>query len=336
MTALRPSTIARAGSTLLGMTLACCTPGILFVAQAIDLLHGQSIATAFHLVLAGWGAFAGVVIVRERFEGRAQSWFWLVPVYAFIYLATGLFDAVVEAARGGREAFAAFVLFGAFTLMLAVASLGVGSVSYWLTRRLASGLLLDAGDADSDAKSAQRSARWLLIASVVQLSTGVFGGPVIGGTIAAASAAWLFFRARHGARWRLGVFAAGCVAIAGASTQASLWASQVNDLRRAALPPCSDSDSESTAVGAYTRRARSVPGVREVSARLRLDLGQSPKVVYRVFVTARAAEAASPADVQRALERALADVDCDEGPQLHRVAPVVRVLSASEPLPDAG
>ena len=334
MTAVRPTTLARASSALLGMTLASFTPGVLFVAQAMDALHGQAIATAFHLLIASSGALAGALIVRERFEARSRSWLWLVPAYGFLYFATGLVDTVVESAHGGRDAFGAFVLLGGITLALSAASLLLGGASYWLTRRFASGLLRDASEPDRDMKSAQRAARWLLLASVAQVSTGVFGGPVLSGTIAATSAAWLFLKVRHHPRAWLGALAAACVALAGASTEVSSWASQVNELKRAALPPCADSDSDSAALGAYTRRARAVPGVRDANGQLRLDLAQSPKVVYRVFVTVLPAVGASPADVQRAVEQALAGVDCDEGQQLRRVPVVVRVLAASEPLPD--
>ena len=331
----RPPTLARAAGALLGMTAATCTPGLLFVAQAIDASRGPLLATAFHVLLASWGGLAGALVVRERFEGRSRSWLWLVPLYSLLYLATGLVYTLIESARGGQQAFGAFVLLGGLTLLLVGASVILGSASYWLVRRLATGLRADLLDADSERRLAQRAARYLVIAGAAQLATGVFGGPLITGAIASLGAIWFFCKARPLAKWSLGALLAACFALVAAGTQASLWASQVDDLERAALPPCADSDSEPMMSGAYTQKARSVSGVSDAQALLRLDPAQSPNVVYRVFVTVRAREGAAPVDVQRTVEHALRPVGCDEGPQLRKVPFVVRVLGPNASF-DAG
>jgi hypothetical protein len=145
--------------------------------------------------------------------------------------------------------------------------------------------------------------------------------------LVALGAAWFFVRA--GARFKSwwGLIAAACVALAGFGVQASLWATEARDLKRAALPACSDSESATSPItqGAYGRAARAVPGVRDANALLRLDLAQQPSVVYKVFVTVRPAPDAAAADVQHAVEQALAKVDCDEGAHLGRVPAVIRV-----------
>ena len=318
------------------MTVATCTPGLLFVAQAIDARRGQLIATAFQLLLAGWGALAGTIVVRERFQQRSRSWLWLVPLYGSIYLVTGLFYTLIESAQGGQQAFGAFVLLGGFTLLLAGASVILGGLTYWLVRRLATGLLADSLTADRVGRSAQRAARYSLIAGAAQLTTGVFGGPVISGAIAGLGAIWFFAKARPRAKWPLGALSAACLALVAVCTQVSLWASQLDELERAALPPCADSDSEPTTSGAYARKARTVSGVSDAHALLRLDPAQSPKVVYRVFVTVRPRAGALASDVQRAVEQALAPVACDEGPQLRKVPFVVRVLGPNASFENAG
>jgi hypothetical protein len=81
MSSAGPSRLALAAGTLLGMCLATVTPGLLFVAQAIDALHGQSIALAFHVLIAGWGALTGALVVRERFAGGSRRSLLLVPLY---------------------------------------------------------------------------------------------------------------------------------------------------------------------------------------------------------------------------------------------------------------
>ena len=326
MTAPRPSAPALAAGALLGMCLATLTPGLLFVAQAIDALHGQSIALAFHVLIAAWGALTGGLVVRERFAGNTRRSLLLVPLYVGIYWLTGTVYTLVVSAQAGSQAVAAFVMLGAISLGVSAASIVVALGTWAVLRRFAAALVNDSAPLPSAAPLiAKRSSRWLLGAAALQVATGLFGGPVLAGVLGAVAVIVFFRRARPLQNPALGLIAAVCVALTGASVQATLWDSQAHDLQRAALPACADSDSEPRVPGAYGKRARALPGVVDAVAELRLDPSQMPAVVYKVFVTVTPTPTASAADVQRAVEQALVSVDCSEGAQLGRVPFVVRL-----------
>jgi hypothetical protein len=338
MSSAGPSRLALAAGALLGMCLATVTPGLLFVAQAIDALHGQSIALAFHVLIAGWGALTGALVVRERFAGGSRRSLLLVPLYVGSYWLTGTAYTLLRSAQAGSQAVAAFVMLGAISLAVSAASVVVALATWALLRRFAAGLWADSAP-DAVPINAKRASRWLLGAAALQVGTMVFGGPVLSGVIAAGASAWLFLRARPQQKAVFGVIAGACVALTGASAQATWWDSQADDQRRAALPACSDAESEPPLPGAYSKRARAVPGVRDASALLRLDPAQMPAVVYKVFVTVEPAPEASAPNVQRAVEQALVTVDCNEGPTLARVPAVVtvgRLVPGADPLPAEG
>ncbi len=325
MSSPRPSAPALAAGALLGMCLATVTPGLLFVAQAIDSLHGQSIAFAFHVVIAAWGALSGALVVRERFAGTGRRSLFLVPLYVGIYWLTGTVYTLVVSAQAGSEAVGAFVMLGAISLAVTAVSIVVALLTWTILRRFAARLLEDSAPLpDAAVTVAKRASRWLLAAAAVQVSTSFFGGPVLTGMIAAAAAVWFFLRARPQQKALFGAIAASCVALTGASFQATLWDAQAHDLKRAALPACSDSESESRVPGAYGKRARAVPGVRDALAVLQLDPAQPSSVVYKVFVTVAPTPDAAASAVEHAVEQALAPVDCSEGAQLGRVPFVVR------------
>ncbi|HEY1534984.1 MAG TPA: hypothetical protein VGF76_13250 [Polyangiaceae bacterium] len=327
-----PSSVAVAAGALLGMSVATFTPGLLFIAGCIDFLHQQSIALAFHVVLAAWGALTGVLVVRERFNGESRKSLALLPVYAGVYFLTGFTYTLVVAARAGGEAYAALIMIGSGSLALTAGSLLVAAATWLLVRRLATGFVADSARSESaEAEIAKRAARWLLAAAALQVATGVVGGPVLFGALAAGGSAWLFLRSRPQPRAVLGVVAACLVVLAGAAGQATLWAAQSHELQRAALPPCADGESDRLIPGAYHKRARAVPGVADVIALLRLDKSKFPSAVYNVVVTVVPTPGAVALDVRHAVERALAAVDCDEGTQLRRVpivvaAPVERAI----------
>ncbi|MEO7038188.1 MAG: hypothetical protein ABI548_29745 [Polyangiaceae bacterium] len=325
MTSPRPPASTLAAGALLGMCLATVTPGLLFVAQAIDALHGHSIALAFHALIAGWGGVAGALVVRERFSGNGRRSLLLVPLYVGSYWLTGTVYTLVQAAQAGSQAVAAFVMLGAISLGVTTASIVVALATWGMLRRFAAGSLEDSASLpDAASTIAKRASRWLLAASALQVGTSVFGGPVLAGVLAACAAVCFFLRARPRQKAVFGVLAGVCVALTGASVQATLWNGQAHDQQRAALPACSDGESDSPVPGAYGIRARGVPFVRDALAVLQLDPAQAPAVVYKVFVTLRPTPEADAADVQRAVEQALVAVDCNEGTQLGRVPFVVR------------
>ena len=334
MSSGRLSRLPLATGALLGMCLATVTPGLSFVAQAIDALHGQSIALAFHVLIAGWGALAGVLVLRA---GSSRRSLLLVPLYVGIYWLTGTAYTLVQSAQAGSQAVAAFVMLGAISLAVTAASVVVALATWGLLRLFAAGLL-EGSLPDAVQANAQRSSRWLLGAAAIQVGTSFFGGPVLSGVLAAGASVWLFLRARPRQKAALGVIAGVCIALTGASVQAALWDSQAQDQKRAALPACSDSESEPPLPGAYSKRARAVPGVRDATSLLRLDPAKMPAVVYKVFVTVELAPEANAPDVQRAVEQALATEDCNEGPTLERVPFVValgRPVPSASP-PDGG
>jgi len=129
----------------------------------------------------------------------------------------------------------------------------------------------------------------------------------------------------------LPVVAAGLVALVGAGGQATLWAAQSHELERAALPACADGESEPVIAGAYGKRARAVAGVADAIALLRLDKSKFPNAVYNVVVSVVPTAGADAPAVRRAVEQALAAVDCDEGTQLRRV-PVVVAAAVERPI----
>ena len=51
---------------------------------------------------------------------------------------------------------------------------------------------------------AKRASRWLLVAAALQVSIGVFAGPVLFGALAAGGAVWLFLRSRPHSKAVLG------------------------------------------------------------------------------------------------------------------------------------
>jgi hypothetical protein len=327
-----PPSLAIAAGALLGMSLATFTPGLLFIAGCIDALHQQSLALGFHALLAAWGALTGALVVRERFNGASRKSLAIVLLYVGVYFLTGVVYTLVESAQGGSEAFSALLVIGSISLAVTAASLPVAVATWLLVRRLAAGFVEDsARSANAEADIAKRASRFLLAAAALQVSTGVFGGPVLFGALASGAAAWLFLRSRPHSKALLGTSAACFVAVVGASGQATLWAAQSHELERAALPPCADGESDQTIPGAYSKRARAVPGVADTIALLTLDKSKFPSVVYNVVVTVVPTSEAAAPDVRRAVEKALVAVDCDEGTQLRRV-PVVVAAPVERPI----
>jgi hypothetical protein len=278
-------------------------------------------------LLAAWGALTGVLVVRERFQGSSRKSLAIVLLYVGVYFVTGLTYTLFESAHAVSEAFAALIVIGSVSLAATAASLALAVVAWLLVRRLATGFVEDsARSSNAEPELAKRASRFLLVASALQVSTGVFGGPVLFGAVAAGGAVWLFWRSRPHSKAVLGVVAASLLALVGASGQATLWAAQSHELERAALPPCADGESDQ--IIAFPR---AVPGVADVIALLRLDKSKFPSAVYNVVVTVVPTSEAAPADVRRAVEQALTAVDCDEGTQLRRV-PVIVLAPVDRPI----